>query len=148
MDETLSEGAERRARLYGERLVENSQLRDALTDTQARQLYDWGLGQLRRAAAAAENRPDPDNFMEERTQALNRVLRQVNGLTPTFVFLVEDELAEELMESFISSVAELTGYELGEAWFDAAMARRLELDEANTFLLLMNALHASVAAHE
>ena len=148
MDDALDEQAARRARAYGELLLDNAQLRDALNDEQARQVIDWGLGRLGLAAIAAGDAPEADRYMDEQAQAISRILRQVNGLTPTLAYLVEDDMAEELLESFMSSLAELTGYELTGDWFDQAMAQRPLLDEKQTFQLFFDALRAADGAHE
>lgn len=72
----------RRNRYVAEAILDNSALRNALDDTQAQQLIDWGLARLSAFVARTETLPDEEAtpLMEEAVTAVSRVMRQVNEL--------------------------------------------------------------------
>jgi hypothetical protein len=72
----------RRHQMAAERLLENSSLRDALTDEQAQQLLDWALAQVRQTAVRTANLPDNDAepVLDETTTAVSQVMKQINRL--------------------------------------------------------------------
>ena len=140
MDEMTLQQIQARVDHALEQLADNHSLRDELDDAQARELLAWATGRLRAAAVQAAAAPDPDAAMEDQVLQIARIMRQVNGLAPTLVYLVEDELAEELLEGFASSVAEQTGHDPGAGWLDGVIARRPLLDPDQTFRLLMDTL--------
>ena len=72
----------RRNRYVAEAILDNSALRNALDDTQAQQLIDWGLARLTAFVARTETLPDEEAtpLMEEAVTAVSRVMRQVNEL--------------------------------------------------------------------
>ena len=129
-----------------ERLADNHSLRDDLDDAQAQALLGWATGRLRLRRRPADAAPDAAAYMDDQVLQLVRIMRQVNGLAPTLVYLVEDDLAAELLESFASSVAELTGYDPGDDWLDGVIASRPTLDPAQTFHILLDFLQQAVAA--
>lgn len=121
---------------YQRQLAENESLRDQLTPEQSQQLLQWGQAQLGLRAGS------PDNELQEAADAVGRLLRQVNGISPMLAYLVEDEQAEDLALAFVGSVAELTGRTLDDAWIDDLVSSRGGRDEAATFSHLLKTLQA------
>ncbi len=144
------ERIQQRIRRWGERLTENSSLRDELNDEQAHRLVSWALARLAESAARVDVLPEEaaEARMEALYDALRRLMRQVGGLTPHLAYLVEDELAENLLLAFASTACEVTGRELDEAWFNNLLAQRLALAESALFDRLMAALDGEEGGHE
>lgn len=65
----------RRLRMAGERLAEDSSLRDALDDDQASQLLDWGVGEIKVEVARTIDLDD-----EEAATHLDRYVEQVRNV--------------------------------------------------------------------
>lgn len=72
----------KRQRQAAERLLDNSSLRDALTDEQGQQLLDWGLAQAKAAAGRTAKLPEAeaDPALDDQVTAVSDVMRQVNRL--------------------------------------------------------------------
>lgn len=70
----------RRLRRAGERLTEDSSLRDALTDEQASQLLDWGMAQIKTDVELTRDLPDEpaDAQLEKTVTQVRHVMHQVN----------------------------------------------------------------------
>jgi hypothetical protein len=88
--------ARRRHQMAAERLMENSSLRDGLTDEQAQQLLDWGLALIRQTAVRTANLPDDDAepVLEEVTTAVSQVMKQINRLVDGAGTMDENEFEE------------------------------------------------------
>jgi hypothetical protein len=81
-----------------ERLLENSALRDGLTDAQAQQMLDWGLALVERTAVHSQNLPDDDAelLLDGVVTAVSRVMKQVNRLTDGADYMDDAETADRL----------------------------------------------------
>ncbi len=69
-------------RQAGERLTEDSRLRDALTDEQAQQLFDWGLAQIQVTVESTLDLADEPagRQLDAQVTKVRRVMRQVNQM--------------------------------------------------------------------
>lgn len=68
--------------MAGERLTEDSSLRDALTDEQAKQLIDWGLTHIKTEVnntLEMEDEPAAQN-LDARVAEVRKVIHQVNQM--------------------------------------------------------------------
>ncbi len=74
--------ARRRARPYTEPLLENSSLRDNLTDEPAKALLGWGTAVITEKAALTAQFPDEDanRIMEQTSTAVRLIMQGVNEL--------------------------------------------------------------------
>jgi hypothetical protein len=101
MDKTELEARKtlrKRQRQAAERLLDNSSLRDALTDDQGKQLLDWGLAQTDAAAARTAKLPDAeaDPALEDHVTAVSDVMRQVNRLVAVWPSADEETARDHL----------------------------------------------------
>ena len=83
-----------------ERLLENSSLRDGLTDTQAQRMLDWGLAHVERTAVRSQNMPDDDAepLLDGVVTAVSRVMKQVNRLVDGAAYMDDAEAADRLSQ--------------------------------------------------
>lgn len=72
----------RRARRWAELLMEDSSLRDNLTDEQAQQLLDWGLAQVKQTAVLTADLTDEEaeERLEKDGTAVKLIMKGVNDL--------------------------------------------------------------------
>jgi hypothetical protein len=101
MDNTELEQRKRlrkRQRRAAERLLDNSSLRDALTDEQGKQLLDWGLAQTDAAAQRTAKLPDAeaDPALDDHVTAISDVMRQVNRLVAIWPSADEESIRDNL----------------------------------------------------
>jgi hypothetical protein len=110
MDRSSSERKEikNRQRRVVERLMENSSLRDELTDDQAQRLLDWGNDHLKKVAAetAGLGDEDADNILEAQTERVSGVMRQVNRVVET-VNRGERQEAEDHLKALLENLDSL-----------------------------------------
>jgi hypothetical protein len=76
MDQTGDERIQGQLRRAAEQLYEDTRLRDALDDSQARQLLSWGMRELQRAATLPVQEEAPS--LEERAAGLREVMGRIN----------------------------------------------------------------------
>lgn len=71
-----------RGRRWSELLMENSSLRDNLTDDQAQQLLAWGLGQIKATAVATAELSDAEaeELLQKNGTAVKLIMQGVNDL--------------------------------------------------------------------
>jgi hypothetical protein len=101
MDKTELEARKtlrKRQRRAAERLLDNSTLRDALSDDQGKQLLDWGLAQTDAAAERTAKLPDAeaDPVLDDQVTAVSDVMRQVNRLVAAGPSADEETTREHL----------------------------------------------------
>jgi len=106
----LSAQARSRMRRTAAMLVDDSSLRDDLTDDQARQLLDWAMARLTHEAIAVDDLNDEDagRALETTTATLRQVMRSVN------LFMSKPHNAaagglDSAMEALVRQAAQLTG---------------------------------------
>ncbi|MCB0036537.1 MAG: hypothetical protein KDE51_21040 [Anaerolineales bacterium] len=91
----------KRERRAGERILENSALRDELNDEQANQLFEWGFAhikeEVKRTAALPEE--DAQAVIEQTTTNVSRVMYQVNRLVAA---LSQSDQLDEESESYMA----------------------------------------------
>ncbi len=85
--------------------MENSSLRDALTDDQGGRLLDWGLARVKEAAERTAGMSDEEAevLMDQQTQAVGAVMRQINRLVETAQRASQEEAAS-LWQEFVNAL--------------------------------------------
>lgn len=88
----------RRYRRAAERIYENSSLRDELNDEQAKRLLDWGNSYLKKVADETAELADEDaeTVLDEKTEQVSNVMRQVNQLTKSVAVGDSQEMSAQL----------------------------------------------------
>lgn len=88
----------RRYRRAAERIYENSSLRDELNDEQAKRLLDWGNRYLKKVADKTAELADEDAeiVLDEQTEHVSSVMRQVNQLTKSVAAGDPQEMSDQL----------------------------------------------------
>jgi hypothetical protein len=154
MDNTELEQRKRlrkRQRQAAERLLDNSSLRDALTDDQGKQLLDWGLAQTEAAAARTAKLPDAeaDPALEDQVTAVSDVMRQVNRLVAVWPSADEESVREHLkkLRTGLHAVRQrATTKSQNELLDKLAGQDRAQKDTAALFTDLMTLVQAEGAA--
>ena len=110
MDRSASEKKDikSRQRRVVERLMENSSLRDELTDDQAQRLLDWGNARLKKVVTETADLADEDadNILEAQTERVSGVMRQVNRVVET-VNRGERQEAEDHLKALLENLDSL-----------------------------------------
>lgn len=101
----------RRAQPWAEQLMENSSLRDNLTDEQAKQLLNWGLAQIKQSAANTSRLPDEDAqpLIEKDATAVRLIMQGVNDLIGGVGQPVEFDIIDDTMTRLLKNLRWLTG---------------------------------------
>lgn len=91
---------DRRLQQFHEPLLENSSLRDALDDEQARQLLEWGLaaiaGEVERTLPLSDEQALPR--LEESAGIVRRIMRQINDLLDSLPEMSDVDSWSELLQ--------------------------------------------------
>ncbi|MEW5987502.1 MAG: hypothetical protein AB1791_12785 [Chloroflexota bacterium] len=134
----------RRYRKAAEPLLENSTLRDALTDEQGQQLLDWGLGQVKQAVAdtLSVDAGEIEAVLEERTAAIGRVMRAVNRLVGGLDAAADEEWPP-LWQQLSDGLQQWRGHGLAPAVLEAMTASRPNLAQASLFAHLIALIQSS-----
>lgn len=100
----------RRAQPWAEQLMENSSLRDNLTDEQATQLLDWGLAQIKQTAVTTSRLPeeDADPLMEKDATAVRLIMQGINDLVGGVGQPVEFDIIDDTMTRLLKNLRWLT----------------------------------------
>lgn len=79
---TQQEIIRKRLRQVGEPIVTSPQLREALNDDQASELFDWGMAVLQKTAAETAVQPDKEAMptLERQATAISLIMELVNQL--------------------------------------------------------------------
>lgn len=134
----------RRYRKAAEPLLENSTLRDALTDEQGQQLLDWGLAQVKQAVADTLSVADSEieAVLEEQTAAIGRIMRVVNQLIDGMATTTDEEWPA-LWQQLSHGLEQWRGHGLQAAVMEKRVAGRSSLDNAGLFTYLMTLIQTS-----
>jgi hypothetical protein len=100
----------RRMRRWAERLMEDSSLRDNLTDTQAQQLLKWGIRQIEDAARRTLGLPDEaaKQTVEKEGTAVHLIMKGVNDLMGTIGKPLEFDIIDDVMTRLLKNHRWLT----------------------------------------
>jgi hypothetical protein len=153
MDKTELEARKtlrKRQRRAAERLLDNSSLRDALTDDQGKQLLDWGLAQTDAAAERTAKLPDAeaDPALEDHVTAVSDVMRQVNRLVAVWPSAGDENIGDHLKKLLAGLQAvRQTALTTSQNEWVAKLAQPAyrQQDSAALFADLMNLVQGSAA---
>ncbi len=100
----------RRTQPWAEQLLENSSLRDHLTDEQATVLLDWGLAQIKATAQKTAHLPDEDAqpVLEKVGTAVSLIMQGVNDLMGTIGHPPQFDLIDDTMTRLLKNLRWLT----------------------------------------
>ncbi len=134
----------RRLRRTAEVLVDDSGLRSNLTDTQAKQLLDWGLAHVQATAAQTADLSDDDAYpiIEDTVSGVREVMRLVNRLQATTA-LMPGETVTGQMSRLLEALQKITGQAPDPAFLERAekfSRDRPGPDNDTTFQLLLGLL--------
>lgn len=124
-----------------ERLYEDSRLRDALTDEQARTILQWAESQVEREVERTIDLPvtEATQGIEERTEKIKKVVRHVNRLATTLPDATPAQSREYLMQ-FVDAVCEVDARKVNIndiLALQEMVVERKELDNSDIFRRLM-----------
>jgi hypothetical protein len=130
-----------RLRRSADILVDDAGLRSNLTDAQAKQLLDWGLGHVKRMAQQTARLSDEDAYpaLEEMVTTVRRIMRLVNRLMKPPAATVGAAMNYH-MTRLLMALPGLTGRDPGPALLARAETFtrvRPDLDDERAFHLLM-----------
>lgn len=98
MEQAGDERMQSRLRLAATQLYEDTRLRDALDDDQARRLLAWGYRAIAHATNAPKSTPEKDiaSHIEERVETVREVIGGINRLIESYVQRNEVERQRQL----------------------------------------------------
>ena len=111
----------RRAQPWAEQLMENSSLRDNLSDEQATQLLDWGLAQIKQTAVNTSRLPEEDaqSFLEKDATAVRLIMQGVNDLVGSISQPLEFDIIDDTMTRLLKNLRWLTSQKATPAQLQA-----------------------------
>lgn len=137
---SASQNLRRRERRAAESIMDNSALRDNLSDEQANQLLEWAFTHIEQVVKRTQSLPDDDAqpIIDHTIIAISRVMLQVNRLIDCLVNQTNLEESESYFALFINNLAALQTLS-ADVYDRLAMMVNLS-DEGEVFDLFMQIL--------
>jgi len=110
MNDIVSETVRTRLQRWFEPILEDPGWRSHLVDTQAEQLLEWGMAQVRQTAVRSQNLPDEDAdpLLEKDSTAVRLIMDGVNDLIGTIGKPPEFDLVDDIMTRVLKNLRWLT----------------------------------------
>lgn len=107
---TQQETIQKRLRTYGEPIATSPQLREALTDEQANELIEWGLGVLQREIEQTAALPDTDIHvqLDLKATAVQLIMTLINQLVDHPGLMPDEDLINSRLQRLGKNLLWLT----------------------------------------